>query len=82
MNAQSATEPRHPLAHSHDPAHHPPPHRPHRLHGRRQDHRRPPARPARLGWDFFDLDAYIEARTGLSVPSIFSAHGEAPLPPA
>jgi shikimate kinase len=30
----------------------------------------------RLGWDFLDLDAYIEARTGLSVPSIFSAHGE------
>jgi shikimate kinase len=30
----------------------------------------------RLGWDFLDLDAYIEARTGLSVPSIFSVHGE------
>jgi shikimate kinase len=30
----------------------------------------------RLGWDFLDLDAYIEARTGLSVPSIFSTHGE------
>jgi shikimate kinase len=30
----------------------------------------------RLGWDFLDLDAYIEARTGLSVPDIFSAHGE------
>jgi len=30
----------------------------------------------RLGWEFLDLDAYIEARTGLSVPSIFSAHGE------
>jgi shikimate kinase len=30
----------------------------------------------RLGWDFLDLDAYIEARTGLTVPDIFSAHGE------
>jgi shikimate kinase len=30
----------------------------------------------RLGWDFLDLDAYIESRTGLSVPSIFAAHGE------
>ncbi|MGD0799571.1 MAG: shikimate kinase [Acidobacteriaceae bacterium] len=30
----------------------------------------------RLGWDFLDLDAYVEARTGLSVPSIFSAQGE------
>jgi shikimate kinase len=32
---------------------------------------------ARLGWDFLDLDAYIESRTGLPVPSIFAAHGEA-----
>jgi shikimate kinase len=32
---------------------------------------------ARLGWDFLDLDAYIESRTGLAVPSIFAAHGEA-----
>ncbi len=32
---------------------------------------------ARLNWDFLDLDAYIESRAGLSVPSIFSAHGEA-----
>jgi shikimate kinase len=30
----------------------------------------------RLAWDFLDLDAYIESRTGLSVPGIFSAHGE------
>jgi shikimate kinase len=30
----------------------------------------------RLGWEFLDLDTYIEARTGLTVPSIFSAHGE------
>lgn len=32
---------------------------------------------ARLNWDFLDLDAYIESRTGLTIPSIFSAHGEA-----
>jgi len=31
---------------------------------------------ARLNWDFLDLDAYIESRSGLSVPSIFSIHGE------
>ncbi len=31
----------------------------------------------RLAWDFLDLDAYIESRTGLTVPSIFSTHGEA-----
>jgi shikimate kinase len=31
---------------------------------------------ARLGWEFLDLDAYVESRTGLSVPSLFSAHGE------
>ena len=31
---------------------------------------------ARLGWDFLDLDAYIESRTGLSVPAIFATHGE------
>ena len=31
---------------------------------------------ARLNWDFLDLDAYIESRTGLSVPSIFATHGE------
>jgi shikimate kinase len=31
---------------------------------------------ARLGWDFLDLDAYIESRTGMSVPSIFAEHGE------
>jgi len=30
----------------------------------------------RLGWDFLDLDAFIESRTGLAVPSIFAAHGE------
>ena len=32
---------------------------------------------ARLNWDFLDLDAYIESRSGLSIPSIFSTHGEA-----
>jgi shikimate kinase len=31
---------------------------------------------ARIGWDFLDLDAYIESRTGLAVPSIFATHGE------
>ncbi len=31
---------------------------------------------ARLNWDFLDLDAYIESRAGLSVPSIFATHGE------
>lgn len=32
---------------------------------------------ARLRWEFLDLDAEIESRTGLSVPSIFSQYGEA-----
>jgi shikimate kinase len=31
---------------------------------------------ARLAWDFLDLDASIEARTGLAVPAIFALHGE------
>jgi shikimate kinase len=31
----------------------------------------------RLGWEFLDLDAAIESRSGLAVPSIFAAHGEA-----
>lgn len=31
---------------------------------------------SRLGWEFLDLDASIEARTGLAVPAIFAAHGE------
>lgn len=30
-----------------------------------------------LGWEFLDLDAYVEARTGLSVPEIFALQGEA-----
>jgi shikimate kinase len=32
---------------------------------------------ARLGWEFLDLDACIESRTGLAVPTIFATHGEA-----
>jgi shikimate kinase len=32
---------------------------------------------AQLNWEFLDLDAYIESRSGLSVPSIFAIHGEA-----
>jgi shikimate kinase len=32
---------------------------------------------ARLNWEFLDLDAYVETRTGLTIPSIFSTHGEA-----
>ena len=31
---------------------------------------------ARIGWNFLDLDTYIESRTGLSVPAIFATHGE------
>ena len=31
----------------------------------------------RLGWEFLDLDAEIEAGTGLTIPSIFATHGEA-----
>lgn len=30
----------------------------------------------RLGWEFVDLDALIEARAGRSVTEIFAAHGE------
>ncbi len=29
-----------------------------------------------LGWSFLDLDEHIEQRAGISVPSIFSSHGE------
>jgi shikimate kinase len=32
---------------------------------------------ARLGWEFLDLDAYLETRTGMTVPAIFAEHGEA-----
>lgn len=31
----------------------------------------------RLGMDYIDLDAEIEARTGMSIPSIFAEYGEA-----
>ncbi|HKO20529.1 MAG TPA: shikimate kinase [Acidobacteriaceae bacterium] len=31
----------------------------------------------RLGWEFLDLDALIETRSGLTVPQIFANHGEA-----
>jgi shikimate kinase len=30
----------------------------------------------RLAWEFLDLDAHIEARTGTTIPEIFSRHGE------
>ena len=30
----------------------------------------------RLGWDFLDLDAHLERRTGATVPEIFALHGE------
>jgi shikimate kinase len=29
-----------------------------------------------LGWDFLDLDAHLESRTGSTIPSLFSRHGE------
>ena len=32
---------------------------------------------ARLGWNFLDLDTHLEQRAGLTVPEIFSQHGEA-----
>ena len=32
---------------------------------------------ARLGWNFLDLDAHLEERTGTTVPEIFAVHGEA-----
>lgn len=30
----------------------------------------------RLGWEFLDLDAHLETRTGASIPELFSKHGE------
>jgi len=30
----------------------------------------------RIGWEFLDLDAYIQSRTGLGVPAIFATRGE------
>ena len=76
MNAQPAAQPAAGPPPRRGPARASPPHRSHRLHGRRQT---TVGRllAARLNWDFLDLDAYIESRAGLSVPSIFSAHGEA-----
>src|ERR1700709_2552659 len=32
---------------------------------------------ARLGWEFLDLDAHLESRTGFTIPDLFSTHGEA-----
>jgi shikimate kinase len=32
---------------------------------------------ARLGWDFLDLDAHLEQRTGMTIPEIFGLQGEA-----
>jgi shikimate kinase len=32
---------------------------------------------ARLGWDFLDLDAHLEQRTGTTIAEIFALHGEA-----
>ena len=31
----------------------------------------------RLQWDFLDLDAHLEARTGATIPELFARHGEA-----
>jgi len=31
----------------------------------------------RLGWAYYDSDAQVQERTGMSVPEIFAAHGEA-----
>jgi shikimate kinase len=32
---------------------------------------------ARLNWNFLDLDAHLEARTGATIPQLFERHGEA-----
>jgi len=32
---------------------------------------------ARLHWQFLDLDAHLEARTGATIPQLFERHGEA-----
>jgi shikimate kinase len=32
---------------------------------------------ARLAWNFLDLDAHLEARTGATIPQLFERHGEA-----
>ena len=31
---------------------------------------------ARLNWNFLDLDAHLEARTGATIPELFARHGE------
>ncbi len=31
---------------------------------------------ARLGWNFLDLDAHLEARTSSTIPELFTIHGE------
>jgi shikimate kinase len=31
----------------------------------------------RLNWNFLDLDAHLEARTGATIPQLFERHGEA-----
>jgi shikimate kinase len=31
----------------------------------------------RLGWNFLDLDAHLEQRTGATIPQLFELHGEA-----
>jgi shikimate kinase len=30
----------------------------------------------RLGWEFLDLDAHLESRTGATIPDLFAQHGE------
>jgi shikimate kinase len=32
---------------------------------------------ARLAWNFLDLDAHLEARSGATIPQLFERHGEA-----
>jgi shikimate kinase len=32
---------------------------------------------SRLNWNFLDLDAHLEARTGSTIPQLFERHGEA-----
>jgi shikimate kinase len=32
---------------------------------------------SRLNWNFLDLDAHLEARTGATIPQLFERHGEA-----
>jgi shikimate kinase len=32
---------------------------------------------SRIGWNFLDVDAHLEARTGATIPQLFELHGEA-----